>query len=67
MLELDLVLGGFWAAHRATLRPQETAAFARLLDMSDMEIMDRLQHGRSEADAAVAAIVRRLQHFRETR
>ncbi|MDP2254377.1 MAG: succinate dehydrogenase assembly factor 2, partial [Thiobacillus sp.] len=25
LLELDLWLGGFWAAHRATLQPCETA------------------------------------------
>jgi len=64
LLELDLWLGGFWAAHRATLEPCETAALERLLDLSDMEIVDRL-HGRSPAgDAELAALVQRLQHYR---
>jgi len=67
LLELDIWLGGFWAAHRATLQPDETAALERLLTLSDMEIADRL-HGRSPAgDADLAALVQRLQHYRETR
>ncbi|WP_324778468.1 FAD assembly factor SdhE [Thiobacillus sedimenti] len=67
LLELDCWLGGFWAAHRATLQPHETAALERLLDLPDMEILDRLQ-GRSPAgDADLDALVRRLQHFREAR
>jgi len=65
LLELDLWLGGFWAAHRATLQPCETAALERLLALSDMEIVDRLQ-GRSPVDDAdLAAFIQRLQHFRE--
>jgi antitoxin CptB len=67
LLELDLWLGGFWAAHRATLQPNETAALERLLTLSDMEIVDRLQ-GRSPAgDADLEALIQRLQHFREIR
>jgi succinate dehydrogenase flavin-adding protein (antitoxin of CptAB toxin-antitoxin module) len=64
LLELDLWLGGFWAMHRATLEPCETAALERLLVLSDMDIVDRLQ-GRSPAgDADLAALVQRLQHYR---
>jgi antitoxin CptB len=64
LLELDLWLGGFWAAHRATLQPHETAALERLLSLSDMEIVDRLQ-GRSPAgDAELEALVQRLQDYR---
>jgi len=67
LLELDLWLGGFWAAHRATLQPHETAALERLLTLSDMEIVDRLQ-GRSLAgDADLEALIERLQHYREIR
>jgi antitoxin CptB len=67
LLELDIWLGGFWAAHRATLQPDETAALERLLTLSDMEIADRL-HGRSPAgDPGLAALIQRLQHYRETR
>ncbi|MDP1644895.1 MAG: succinate dehydrogenase assembly factor 2 [Thiobacillus sp.] len=63
LLELDLWLGGFWAAHRATLQPHETAALERLLSLSDMEIVDRLQ-GRSPAgDAELEALVQRLQDY----
>jgi antitoxin CptB len=64
LLELDIWLGGFWEAHRATLQPDETAALERLLGLSDMEIMDRL-HGRSPAgDAVLEALVQRLQQYR---
>jgi len=64
LLELDIWLGGFVQAHRATLQPAETAALERLLGLSDMEIIDRLQ-GRSPAgDAGLEALVQRLQHFR---
>jgi antitoxin CptB len=64
LLELDLWLGGFLNAHRATLQPCETAALERLLALSDMEIIDRL-HGRLAAgDADLAALVQRLQHYR---
>ncbi|MBC2731011.1 succinate dehydrogenase assembly factor 2 [Thiobacillus sp.] len=63
LLELDLWLSGFLAAHRATLQPCEAAALERLLDMPDMEIIDRLQ-GRSPAgDAGLEALVQRLRHF----
>jgi len=64
LLELDLWLGGFWAAHRDTLEPCEAAALERLLGLPDMEIIDRLQ-GRSPAgDAGLEALVQRLQHHR---
>jgi succinate dehydrogenase flavin-adding protein (antitoxin of CptAB toxin-antitoxin module) len=66
MLELDLVLGGFWSAQRATLRPDEKAAFERLLAMSDMEIADRLQ-GRTRADDPdLAALIQCLQQHRDS-
>ena len=64
LLELDLLLGGFWTAHRATLEGRETAALERLLGLSDMEILDRL-HGLTPAgDADLEALVQRLQQYR---
>jgi antitoxin CptB len=66
LLELDLWLGGFWAAHRATLQPNETAALERLLTLSDMEIADRLQGRTPAGDADLAALVQCLQTFRNT-
>jgi succinate dehydrogenase flavin-adding protein (antitoxin of CptAB toxin-antitoxin module) len=64
LLELDLWLGGFLRAHRATLQPCETAALERLLSLSDMDIVDRL-HGRSPAgDADLAALIERLEKYR---
>jgi succinate dehydrogenase flavin-adding protein (antitoxin of CptAB toxin-antitoxin module) len=66
LLELDLWLGGFWEAHRATLQSNEKTALERLLTLSDMDIVDRLQ-GRSPAgDADLEALVQRLQTYRET-
>jgi antitoxin CptB len=64
LLELDIVLGGFWAAHRATLQPNERAALERLLTLSDMEIADRLQGRAPAGDADLEALVQRLRHFR---
>jgi succinate dehydrogenase flavin-adding protein (antitoxin of CptAB toxin-antitoxin module) len=66
LLELDMWLGGFWAARRATLEANEKAALERLLALSDMEIVDRLQ-GRSPAgDPDLEALIQRLQIYRET-
>jgi antitoxin CptB len=67
LLELDILLGGFWAAHRATLQPDETAALARLLALPDMEIVDRLLGRTPAGDADLAALIQRLQHFREAK
>jgi antitoxin CptB len=64
LLELDLWLGGFLAAHRATLQPCETAALARLLELSDMEILDRLQGRSPVGDAGLEALVQRLRDYR---
>ena len=64
LLELDLWLGGFWGAHRATLPSEELDALERLLDLPDMDIMDRLQ-GRSPAESpGLEALVQRLQQYR---
>jgi antitoxin CptB len=64
LLELDIWLGGFLQAHRATLEAGEAAALERLLDLSDMDIVDRLQ-GRSPAgDADLAVLIERLQKYR---
>ncbi|MDT3706571.1 MAG: succinate dehydrogenase assembly factor 2 [Thiobacillus sp.] len=67
LLELDILLGGFWAAHRATLQPCETAALARLLTLPDMEIVDRLEGRLPAGDADLEALVQRLQHSREAK
>jgi antitoxin CptB len=66
LLELDLWLGGFVQAHRATLQPEEAAAFERLLTLSDMEIVDRLQGRAPAGDAELEALVQRLQLYRAT-
>jgi antitoxin CptB len=64
LLELDIVLGGFWTAHRATLQARETAALERLLTLADMEIADRLQGRAPAGDADLEALVQRLRQFR---
>lgn len=63
VLELDLLLGGFWAARRATLEPHETAAFERLLSLSDREIADRLQAGVPQGDAELETLFDCLRRF----
>ncbi|MBT9568120.1 MAG: succinate dehydrogenase assembly factor 2 [Thiobacillus sp.] len=64
LLELDLWLGGFWAAHRATLQADEIVALERLLALTDMQIMDLLQARQAVAEASLATLVQRLQHYR---
>ncbi len=59
-----MLLGGFWAARRDTLQPNETAALERLLNLSDMEIADRLQGRAPEGDADLAVLVQHLRSFR---
>ena len=63
LLELDIWLGGFLQAHRATLQPCETAALERLLGLSDIEILDRLQGRLPAGDAELEALVQRLQNY----
>lgn len=67
LLELDLLLGGFWSAHRATLQPHETAVFARLLALPDTEILDRLQARSPAGDPDLEGLIQRLQHSREAK
>jgi antitoxin CptB len=64
LLELDLWLGGFLQAHRATLQPCETAALEQLLSLSDMEIIDRLQGRTPAGDIDLAALIERLGQYR---
>ncbi len=67
LLELDLLLGGFWAARRATLRSEATAAFERLLALPDMTIVDML-YGRMPADdVELARLIEGLQYFRDAK
>lgn len=64
LLELDLWLGGFLAASRDTLQPDEVAAFERLLALSDMQILDMLHGSLSTEDSAMRALLSRLRDFR---
>jgi succinate dehydrogenase flavin-adding protein (antitoxin of CptAB toxin-antitoxin module) len=63
-MELDLWLHGFLAAGRATLTPRELAAFERLLDAPDMDLLDWLQGRRAADDEELGAIIERLQRYR---
>jgi len=67
LLELDLWLGGFWQAHRATLQADETAALERLLSLSDMDISDRLQGRVAVNDADLDTLIQRLRSFQDPR
>jgi len=67
LLELDLWLGGFWQAHRATLQADETAALERLLSLSDMDISDRLQGRVAVNDADLDTLIQRLRNFQDPR
>jgi antitoxin CptB len=64
LLELDLWLGGFLSACRATLRPDELAAFERLLALPDMQILDWLHAPTRSADADLQALLERIRHTR---
>ena len=63
LLELDLWLGGFLATSRATLQPDELAAFERLLALSDMHILDMLNGLLPTDDIALQALLKRIQHY----
>ena len=62
LLELDLWLGSFLAASHATLRPDEVAAFERLLAQPDMRILDMLNGQCLIEDSALQALVNRIRH-----
>ncbi len=64
LLELDLWLGGFLRAHRATLIVQELIAFERLLERPDMEILEYLQGKPPENDQVMADLIKRIQVYR---
>lgn len=64
LLELDLWMGGFLAASRATLQPDEVTAFERLLALSDMRIMDLLNGVCEADDTALQALLRRIHDYR---
>ena len=63
LLELDLWLGGFLSTSRATLQPDEVAAFERLLAMSDMHILDRLHDLAPADDAQMHALLIRIKNY----
>ena len=65
LLELDLWLGGFLDASRATLKLDERNAFERLLAMPDMQIMDMLQGVAQAEDADVQSLIQRIQTTRQ--
>jgi len=67
LLELDLLLGGFWEARRATLRPEATAAFERLLALPDMTIVDMLHDRMPAGDVELARLIEGLQYFRDAK
>jgi antitoxin CptB len=65
LLELDLWLGGFWAAQRDTLLPDEAAVLERLLALDDVDILDLLEGRALAEDTVLEALIQRLQCFRE--
>ena len=60
MLENDLILSRFLDANAAELTEDDVANLDRLLDMTDDRLWDLLA-GRTEPDAALAAIVARVR------
>jgi antitoxin CptB len=61
MLENDLILERFLAAHGEALSVGEVAALDRLLDLGDNELWDLLSGRTEPADAAVAPMVLSLR------
>lgn len=59
--ELDLVLQYYLQKDYAQAPPAEQQAFAALLEYQDPDILDRLFHGAEDADAQIAALVRKLR------
>jgi succinate dehydrogenase flavin-adding protein (antitoxin of CptAB toxin-antitoxin module) len=61
LLELDIVLARFWARNGPRLEDEEAAALARLLAMTDNDLLDCVM-GRAEApEARLAPMVEKLR------
>jgi antitoxin CptB len=61
LLELDLVFERFWAGAGKEMGAAEAAALARLLAMSDNDLLDMVM-GRAEApDSELRALVAKLR------
>ena len=64
MLEMDLLLGGFFDKHYAELPPEQAAAFVELVEMEDHSLWPLVMGKRECKDALQAEIVTRLRNVR---
>ena len=62
--EMDLLLGGFFDAHFASLTAPQTAAFVKLADMEDIDLWPLITGKRACADAVQAEVVSMLRDVR---
>jgi antitoxin CptB len=58
LLELDIILGKFLDCHLENLSPSNLAAFRRLLDYPDNDLLDFLTGKLTPPDAECARIIR---------
>ena len=65
MLEMDLVLGGFFSKHYPQLSPEQKQAFAELVDMEDHDLW-RLIMGKQECkDSLQEELVKMMKNVRD--
>ncbi|NOZ10943.1 MAG: succinate dehydrogenase assembly factor 2 [Gammaproteobacteria bacterium] len=63
MLELDIMLQGFFEQRFQALDSQQQQMFTRLLDYPDQSLLEWLSTHPDNADKDVKDIVEQLQHF----
>ena len=61
LLELDLILERFLAQYKDGLTGEEIAAYQRLLDLPDPELLDLVNNKSALSDTQMLAIVEKLR------
>ena len=61
MRELDVLLTGFVDRHYASVSDEEKAAFRRLLELPDPDLVRYLISGETPPDTELHAVVRRIR------
>ncbi len=64
LLELDVLLGGFFDRHYAGLSPQKAQAFAALVEMEDTDLWPLIAGRRECKDALQAEIIAMMREVR---
>lgn len=61
MRELDVLLGNYLAQHYPHADDTQKAAFRRVLQLPDPDVMSYLLHGDDPADPEMASVIERIR------